>query len=233
MRSCFIGLAVLALLVNGTAFANSPTVKEGWIDAPAGADGPGCLTEGYKSYTLTSGAPIPDNTARGVVSGPLAIADAEGVIDAVVDVSISHTWVGDLSVELFYDDECNGFADDSAISLLCRQDLAGCTLVGGCCGCSSDLVTTNTYTFSSAGSGPIAEPCGASPVPAGCFTEAVETVSRLGDVTAKEGCWYLVISDGAGADTGFLSDWTLYFLNDTGTATEAASWGSVKSLYNE
>jgi subtilisin-like proprotein convertase family protein len=235
MRSCFIALAVVALLVSGTAYANSPISKDVVLPDPGSpADGPGCSTTDYKSYTVTSGASIPDNTAAGILSGPLTITDAEGVLDLVVDVGISHTWMGDLTVNLYYDRACNGPADDVPISLLCRQDLAGCPGPGSCCGCSDDLLVSSTYTFSASGSAPMSEPCSFSgSVASGCYREAVESASHLGDVSTKEGCWYLQVSDGAGLDTGFLSDWTLYFLNETGTATEAATWGSVKTLYHE
>lgn len=235
MRYCFLGLAVLAILANGTAMAElSPTSKDVVIPDPGtGENGPGCDTSDYKSYTYVDGRPIPDNLLNGLQSGPLTITDTEGVVDVVVDVSIDHTWTGDLIVNLYYDAACDGWDDDSPISLLCRQDLAGCPGPGSCCGCSSDLSSANAYTFSSAGATTIAEPCGSSPVPSGCFREAVESTRFLGDVTAKEGCWWVVVTDGAGADTGSLRDWTLYFLNDTGTATETATWGSVKTLYND
>lgn len=235
MRSCFIGLAVLALLCNGTAMANSPTSKDVVLPDPGTpVDGPGCSTEGYKSYTYVDGRGIPDNTLYGLQSGPLTITDPEGVVDMVVQVSMTHTWVGDLIVSLYYDPECDGWDDNSPIDLLCRQDLAGCPGPGSCCGCSDDLVAGSVYTFSSSGGGPMSEPCPLSgSVASGCYTEAVESTRRLGDVTAKEGCWWVVCTDGAGADTGSLRDWTLWFQNDTGTATEAATWGSVKSLYND
>jgi hypothetical protein len=177
MRSCFIALAVLALLANGTAMANSPTSKDVVLPDPGTpADGPGCSTTDYKSYTRTDGRSIPDNTAAGILSGPLTITDTDAVVDMVVDVSMSHTWVGDLTVNLYYDDECNGPADDTPISLLCRPDLAGCPGPGSCCGCSDDLLLGSVYTFSSSGSGPMAEPCSFSgSVASGCYSEAPET----------------------------------------------------------
>jgi hypothetical protein len=238
MRSCFIALAVLAVLVSGTAMANpnpfSPGSKDVVLPDPGTpVDSPDCVTEGYKSYTYTDGRAIPDNTANGLVSGPLTITDTENVVDLVVDLSIAHTWTGDLTVNLYHDVACDGWQNDTPISLLCRPDLVGCPGPGSCCGCSDDLVGSG-YSFSSDGLATIAEPCGGTGVvAAGCYREAVETTAFLRDVTSKEGCWYVVCGDGAGADTGTLFSWTLWFNNEGGTATETATWGSVKTLYNE
>ena len=47
----------------------------------------------------------------------------------------------------------------------------------------------------------------------------------------KGGCFKLAAQDNAGADTGSISSWAVYSINQNPTPALQASWGNVKNIY--
>jgi hypothetical protein len=225
MRAALALLCTVAILCPAIASADKTPTQIGEPIVAANCD-----VSGYKAYTSTQFLSIPD-------CGPTAstsqnIGDAEAIVDAVVQVDIDHTWIGDLNMSIGHDADCNGVAETSA-SLLCRTGMfdPSCP-TGSCCGCSDDL--GGIYTFDDAATaGALGDPfsgCYGGFAPLGCY----KAVGSLGgfDGQSKEGCWILSAQDGACIDVGFIYSWTLYFNNEDGpTANEPATWGSVKTLY--
>ena len=235
MRSGFTGVS-LVVLVALMSMANSPITKNEVVPDPGeGTAADTCNAYWYLVYTFTDGRGIPDNVVNGLISGPLWVDDWRRVLDTAIDVKISHTWVGDLIIKLHYDPECDGYADDedAAVALLCRPDLEGCP-VDSCCGCPDDLALAYDYRWSSRGVEYVGEPWGPfGVVLPGCYHEAVESANLLSDIEWMKGCWWLVVSDCAGADTGVLASWTLRFAPQGSGAAEAATWGTVKTTFRE
>lgn len=198
-------------------------------------DSPGtCPTDGYKSISSPAlNLAIPDGSPAGVTTPPLQLPpDGSTILDVVVDLGISHTWIGDLNVQLTYDHDCSaGTAPFGPVSLMCRQQLAGCP-VDMCCGCSGDL-GTGRYVFGTNGStkeiAADANGCPAA-IPAGCYRSAVESQFTFSVFSGlrKDGCWRLFLQDGAGADLGTLRDWKVSVANQQTTAVESSTWGAVK-----
>jgi hypothetical protein len=199
-------------------------------------DAPGiCPTDGYKSIqSPTLNLAIPDGSPTGVTTPPLQLPpDGSTILDVVVDLGISHTWIGDLNVQLTYDHDCTaGTAPFGPVSLMCRQQLAGCP-VDMCCGCLGDL-GTGRYVFGTNGAtkeiAADAQGCPAA-IPAGCYRQAVESQFAFSVFSGlrKDGCWRLFLQDGAGADVGTLRDWKVSVANQQTTAVESATWGAVKA----
>ena len=202
------------------------------------SDNPGnCVLEGYKQILVTENPlTIPDGDPNGVNSSVANLPDDGSTItDVSVSLNMSHTWIGDLNLQLLYDHDCTaGTPPFGPVSLMCRQQLAGCP-VDGCCGCSGDLLNGASYQFSTnaAATKEIAADaaqCTASIAP-GCYRSAVESQFTFSIFSGlrKGGCWYLHAQDGAGADTGSIQTWRLYLKNQQTTAVESATWGSVKA----
>jgi hypothetical protein len=175
-------------------------------------DGPGtlgtefdCPTDGYKHY-FGSGGSIPDADPTGVVFGPI-ITDGSGatLADVILDVDMSHTWIGDLRLSLLYDANCDGVAEVEA-SVLCRPQLAGCP-PDGCCGCSGDL--SGLYLFSDVAPS-IEDICPGLFAP-DCYGPDLDS-SGLGVLVGmpKPGCFWLFGQDGAGGDLGTVFEWSVH-----------------------
>lgn len=115
------------------------------------------------------------------------------------ELDISHTWVGDLYVEVRHKTP-----NDYACVLIDRPGVPQSTF-----GNADDL--DGVYAFSD-GFAPIPEAAGVSGViPAGTYGPAAgQTIRRM--VSDSFGEWSLLISDEAGGDAGVLRSWSMSML---------------------
>jgi hypothetical protein len=233
MRS--IAIAALAvLLVCTSTYAET---KNNPISDDAGGQAGDlfvCDLTDYTSINQVLGVDIPDGSPVGTgLLGPIQFTDNGSVIvDAIVEIDLTHTWVGDLRVFVYYDGDCNGTPDIGPVALLCRQDLALCE-PDGCCGCSGDL-TGPGYVFSDSSPDELGDPDCPSAIPPACFHPALESPNPLSvfDAENRGACFWIEAFDGAGADVGTLNGWTVHLLDSGGaTPVEAASWGTIKGTY--
>jgi len=135
-------LLVIAVLVVGSVPALAERVPfRGAVPGPSG----GCETDGYDAYHSTDGGMIPACDPAGITFGPLVpVPHPDPIADVILELDVTHTWVGDLGVALVYDLECDGVADEAAWAM-CRIGLAGCD-PEGCCGCGANLDGTYRFT---------------------------------------------------------------------------------------
>ena len=220
------GICALALcmVVAGTASAEKVPVH-GDTYAPAGS----CDTTDYKSFSGDGDIIIPDCDPNGASQSVATDADGATIDDVVLDVEIAHTWSGDLRVWLSYDMGCDGSAEAGPVAALCRPALSGCD-GSGCCGCSAGI--GGLYQFSDDAAVPLAEDCVA--VDPGCYSTAVDSPAPLSafDGMDKGGCFDLFVADGACADTGAVTSWTVHVKNGGGTVpTEDTSWSQIKAKF--
>jgi hypothetical protein len=202
-----------------------------------------CDLTGYKSgeQVLQPPVSIPDNVAAGVTVGPIVIpADGSLISDVILELQATHTWVGDLVVTLGYDVNCDQQVD-AAVRVVCRPrgtQASGpppCGTQTGTFGCSSNLVAANVLRFTDNVATTLAEgacPGDAVNIVPGCYKTSIAGGALLANFAGrpKGGCWFLNVSDNAGADTGTISRWAVHLLNSP-TANSTSSWGSVKTLY--
>lgn len=178
-----------------------------------------CPLDGYKSYVQTFEPPVdvPDNDPGGVLLGPIPTPpDGSTMLDVVVQLNMSHTWVGDLVACLYYIPTACGDLGvplgACSVALIDRPGVPHSTF-----GCSGDLVG-GPYFFGDAGGGPLGEPqdqCFSTFAP-GCYRPAPESPNPLSvfDGHPKQGCWWLRVSDNAGADLGSISGWAVHVQNE-------------------
>ncbi len=158
--------------------------------------GPTIPTE-MVTVSETVGLPIPDNDPVGL-SSTITVTDSFPLTDLNVDVDITHTWVGDLTITLespagttalIFDgptDGCNGddmaitFDDESANSLSCEPGPPAFPL--------ADYIPSNAL-------------------------DVFDGEDTVGD-------WILTVADNVGADTGTLNSWGFTYSYD-GTPTLA------------
>lgn len=233
-----LAIAGLTMLFVGATAMSAVAEKIPNEFPPNPADAPGqCPTDGYKfAQSPTLNLAIPDGSPVGVTTPPLTLApDGTTILDVVVSMNITHSWIGDLNVALSYDHDCTpGTAPFGPVSVMCRQQLAGCP-VDNCCGCSGDLA--GTYVFGTNGAtkeiAATAAQCTAV-IPTGCYRSAVESAFSFSVFSGlrKDGCWTLSLQDGAGLDTGTLQSWRISVANQQTTAVEPSTWGAVKAGFN-
>ncbi len=186
-----------------------------------------CDVTGYKSYERTGSWAIPDANPAGVLIGPLQTeSDGTTIADVIVDISMSHTWIGDLIFTVQYDMDCDGDVDAEAHPL-CRHQLTGCP-VDNCCGCSGNL--SGMYMFDDDESS-IENVCPTTFAP-GCYGPDFDgNMLSAFDGLPKGGCFWFLLQDGAGGDTGTVSAISVHLLNEGGTPTEKTSWSQIKAIY--
>jgi subtilisin-like proprotein convertase family protein len=128
---------------------------------------------------------IPDNSTTGVTSN-MTVATAGTIADLDVRVSITHTWVGDLVIELIP-------PSGGPITLASRP---------GGLNNSGDNLTNTIFDDEAA----VAINSGAAP-----YSGRFQPTSPLSavDGTALAGTWGLRVSDRASQDTGQLTAWSL------------------------
>ena len=106
MRATMIGASALLVLTgcqNPVAWASDPGQAQ---VAPAHC---GVSYEDFRFSRLTV---IPDENPSGVLMGPIPTLEDEGAIeDVILEIEISHSYVGDLTAWLYYDADNDGAAD--------------------------------------------------------------------------------------------------------------------------
>jgi len=223
-------------LVATAAWAEEVKVEN---DTPAEGTAANCNLTGYKSEARTGlQVPVPDNNAAGVTLGPIQFApDGRNIVDVVIDLQMTHTWVGDLIVAVGYDVTCDNSVDVQSV-LLCRPRGTGATTPAPCgtgtgFGCSGDLTTASALLFDDTGATPVAEGVCPTVIPAGCYRPSTVGGSPLSafDNLRKDGCWYINVSDRAAGDLGVILGWSVHILNDVVVGVEEASWSLTKTLY--
>ncbi len=199
-----------------------------------------CPLQGYKGESVTFPQPvsIPDNVATGVTVGPLTVPGGGQIADVIIDINFAHSWIGDVTATVGYDVTCDGTVDVTS-TLLCRVGRATC--VGGTgFGCSSNFGTNSTtapgcaaYFFSDAVAAIVCPASTPGFLAAGCYKPSGVGAGLLSvfDGLPKNGCWYLNVSDSAGADLGRICGWSVHILNAT-VGVDQAAWSTVKTLYN-
>lgn len=157
-----------------------------------GDDSP-CFSAGDETvYPFTSGAAIPDNNPGGVtVSG--TVTDSATIADLDLRLNITHTWVGDLVVELSH----NG---GPFVAVVDRPGVPASTF-----GCSSDNF-----------SGARLDDEGASAIEGVCLTNLTSPPNYVPNNPLSafdghniQGTWTLRVTDLAGGDTGSIGSWAL------------------------
>ncbi len=143
-----------------------------------------------QSYTSNPGVAIPDNNTTGVTD-TITVTDDFAVGSVTVDVGITHTWIGDLRLQLEHVDS------GQIINMWDRR-----------CG-STDNINT---TFIDGGQTTL---CVEIAVPGGQVDPTVAGLgpafSSLGGLSSASD-WRLTVDDNFPADTGTFNTWTLNFL---------------------
>jgi subtilisin-like proprotein convertase family protein len=187
-----------------------------------------CPLDNYKGLKYDTNLAIPDNDPAGITVGPLRFfPDGTTILDLIVDVGISHTWVGDLIVTLTH---VSPGGATKAVDLIQRPGVPQTTF-----GCSGDLVGSQTdkYYFGTGNLEVLGETSCPATIPTQCYQVAPENAGGLLQFRGqpKDGEWYLTVSDNVAADTGTLWDFSVHALNHAPVAVESATWGSVKAGY--
>jgi hypothetical protein len=243
-----IVVALACTLGAGMAHANPKVEDHG---PPVILVGPDCDHTDYKGEQRQFVPPlaIPDNNPVGILTPPIVLpADGDIINDVIIQLQMSHTWIGDLIVTVTYDPDCNGPQVQAPVSatILCRPDVTGdptmtpapCGDDDGAVGCGSDLSCNNTYSFSddataSLGIGAFCGATSATVLPTGCYKPSPVGGTPLSVFRGllKGGCWTLAISDNAAIDTGSLCSWAVFVRNQKPVPAQQASWGHLKSQY--
>jgi len=214
-------LLIVSFVLTGTALAQKPEEFE----RPKGADRLDCITEGYDAYMGGTGGAVPDADILGITFGPLMTSGSSTIVDVILDVNISATWVGDVRLSLLYDADCDGYADVTG-EVLCRLGLDGCP-GDDCCGCSGDL--NGWYGFDESAVS-IELDCPSVFAP-GCYGPDYDS-SGLHPINGwpSGGCFWLFAADGAGGDATSINAWDVFVLTEV-TPVEESTWGVVKAMY--
>ena len=153
-----------------------------------------------------------DNTAIPTV---IDVPTGETISDVVVQVSMSHTWAGDVELTL---------QAPSGESILLVADQAG----------SSDFDTSETITFTDAAAENTTAMAG--PVVAGSFRPNDDSLSFgtfISGVANASGTWTLYVGDDAGGDSGLVDFWNIeLFFEGTPVDTSVAALGSATATDN-
>ncbi len=148
------------------------------------------------------GGAIPD-AGGGSFTSSVSLAGGAVSILGVSFNGLSHTWAGDLVMELTGPGAGNTFA---------FHYRPGWTGAGF--GNSADYVASNSYGFFDGGT-PFGSPSGVIPTgnyaPVAGSGAPAQSITSFGGMTGAAGTWTLTITDNAGGDTGSLNGWTLHY----------------------
>jgi len=132
---------------------------------------------------------IPDNDPAGV-DMQLVVGDTGNILDMMVEVNATHTWVGDLIFTLTHEDT------GTSVTLMDRPGVPTSTF-----GCGDNDVDA---VFDDASGNPVEGECSATPPAIGGFVQPQAALSAfIGEDLS--GTWTLNANDNAGADTGQLN----------------------------
>lgn len=143
--------------------------------------------------SLASPRAIPDNNVDGI-DDMLIINDPRQIVDINVMLNISHTWVGDLVIEL------NQEQTGQSVKLLNRPGRAGSGL-----GCGDDNIRS---ILDDEISSPAEDKCASSPAAISGIYIPNQPLSWF-DGSAMSGNWRLNVSDRSPAGTGTLNHWCI------------------------
>jgi lysyl endopeptidase len=145
---------------------------------------------------ISPGASIPDNSPAGLNS-EIEISQAGQLLSLEMSLDITHTWVGDLIINLTH------VESGTTINLVERANGSNTTF-----GCSSENIQTNVSDDAPVS---LQMDCvdGGNPVayPEPAYSPNDPLASFVGQDIA--GTWRLNVSDNAAADTGTLNSWCL------------------------
>lgn len=187
-----------------------------------------CPIDMYKSFKFDQVVSIPDNNPAGIVYGPILVPeDLTTIDDLVVDLGISHTWVGDLVVTLTHIPLAG---PAQSIDLIQRPGVPATSV-----GCSGNLVgsANDKYYFGTGNLTVLGETSCPTTIPVQCYAVAPENPDGLllFRGTLKAGEWFLTVSDNAALDVGTLYNFSVHFLNHEPISVDASSWGMIKANY--
>jgi subtilisin-like proprotein convertase family protein len=247
----FLVVAITAFSVIQISFASEkPGPAEILHHKPAGntvAKNPAPFFS-LDSFTATPAIPIPDNTYNGTLGtmacstiNTAALPPTSVVNDVSVQIAMSHTFVGDLTIKLIApsgsllgivsrpgvietaDDgnDTAGFGENSNLAIANPLTYHGFTTASSeqMGRTPIDLATGQTICVDGG------TPCTYTPS-AGAIAGGVGTFAGFDGQNAV-GNWQLCIGDSAGADTGTFQSWTLTLQTSLVTAANAAISGRV------
>ena len=233
----FLGLALLAFTV-APALAAEIKIEDG---LPGLGDGTAsiCDTTGYKqdvSVVYSTPLAIPDNAPAGIYSALVSVpADGSFFTDVTVVANLTHTWIGDVVLQLEYFANCADAAPTASANVICRP---GGTLCGPGTGvgCSSNFIAANELRFNDAAAAaiPSTSCLSATNVAAGCYLPSGTGAGGLSTAfngLLKGGCFRIFAQDNAAADTGAINSWGVLSKNESPVPTASRSWGGLKSIY--
>jgi hypothetical protein len=218
----FVFLGSMALVASAEKIDNADSFESNPTVCPLG------LYKGLKQDFVPP-VPVPDNSPTGVTLGPISFPPEPGVTitDVVIDLEMTHTWVGDLTVTV-RQVKLDGSTKEA--TLVSRPGVSPSSTFG----CSADMTVSpnhDKYFFGLGGGKPLGIPC-VNPLPYGCYT------SEPGDVgleifrdQPKEGEWFIYLQDSAGGDVGTVYNWSVHLLNQGPVSIEPSTWTTVKALY--
>lgn len=189
----------LALIATGIAALISSSAMADSVSGPGGLI-PAAGTGGGGTWQTV----LPTSPLVSTVNVPVGIASIQSV---VLNISTTHTWIGDLQVVLF---DPNGVG----YNIFVRPGS-----VNGSVGSSGDLLA-GQYTFVDPTSGNPALPAAGNSVPGTTYSQSYNTWTNgnlginntgLNSITGAAGTWTLRIYDWAAGDTGALGGWTLNY----------------------
>lgn len=182
-------------------------------------------TKGPGSETLppTAGCTaIPDDAYDGTVGTmgcvSISVPDAGFIDDVNVTTGLNHSWAGDLVIKVVAP------GGTPAATVLSRPGFAEPADDGmGCCGDSSDMVSTSPFTFDDQGGGPTAEDMGSTILGTEficqddgiCnYVSAPDAAAGTGladfnGLTVAAGTWMVCVGDSAAGDVGEICSATL------------------------
>ncbi|MGK7892101.1 MAG: proprotein convertase P-domain-containing protein [Xenococcus sp. (in: cyanobacteria)] len=135
-----------------------------------------------------SGSLLPPTGTSGLFESSISITDDIIIDDISLDLNdLTHTWAGDLEVDLIFDDGAG-----TVITAVVDN-------VGG----STDF--DGDYTFEDGGA---VFPGDGNPIPGGIYSPTESFLAAFGGLNAA-GTWTLSINDTAAGDSGSLGSWDL------------------------
>ncbi len=191
------GLVTVTYVVNDFC-SGAPTTLTDEINVTNEAPEIICMGSGTipmtGSQASNAGAPIPDNNTTGVTV-TMNVTDDVTIVDLNVNLNITHSWVGDVTVKI------KSPAGTEAIIV----DRPGRTTSGY--GCSGDniLATLDDEAASS-----VENEC-ASTTPTINGTFMPNNPLSVFDGESTLGVWELTASDAVGGDTGSINSWELNY----------------------